>query len=117
MDQARARELLGAERARVEGLLAQTQAAGQEDRDAANDPGDMADPAQRLTAEEGDDAVTLQFRDRLAALARAERRLEEGRFGTSVRSGVPIPEARLEADPAAELTAEEAESADNPLGP
>jgi DnaK suppressor protein len=44
----------------------------------------------------------------LAALERAERRIEEGTFGTSVRSGLPIPDARLEADPAAELTVEEA---------
>ena len=45
----------------------------------------------------------------LAALDRAERRLEDGTFGLSVRSGVPIPDDRLEADPAAELTVDEAQ--------
>ena len=37
------------------------------------------------------------------------QRLEEGTYGRSVRSGAPIPDERLEADPAAELTVEEAQ--------
>ena len=82
--------------------------AGQDDRAAANEPGDLADPAERLTAEEADDAVATSLRTRLAALDRAERRIADGTFGLSVRSGLPIPDARLEADPAAELTVEEA---------
>jgi DnaK suppressor protein len=93
----------------VEGLLGETTAAGQEDRSTANEPGDLADPAERLTAEEADDAVAEGLRAHLAALDRAERRIEEGTFGLSIRSGLPIPDARLEADPAAELTVEEAE--------
>ena len=108
MNEDRARALLRAERARVEGLLNETDTAGQEDRAAANEPGDLADPAQRLTAEQGDDAVSAGLRERLAGLARAEHRIEEGTYGFSVRSGLPIPDARLEADPAAELTVEEA---------
>ena len=47
------------------------------------------------------------LRDRLAALERAERRIDNGTFGYSIRSGLPIPDDRLEADPAAELTVEE----------
>lgn len=108
MDEARARTLLAAERARVQGLLGETAGAGQEDRAAANEPGDLSDPAERLTAEEVDDAVAAGLRDRLAALDRAERRLQDGTFGRSIRSGLPIPDDRLEADPAAELTVEEA---------
>jgi DnaK suppressor protein len=108
MQEERARTLLAAERGRVEQLLRDTTGAGQDDRAAANEPGDMTDPAERLTAEEGDDAVAAALRDRLAALDRAQRRLEDGTFGRSVRSGVPIPDDRLEADPAAELTVEEA---------
>jgi DnaK suppressor protein len=104
-----AKELLSAERRRVEALLRETVAAGQEDRTTANEPGDMTDPAERLTAEEGDDAVAAGLRQRLEALDRAERRLEEGTFGLSVRSGVPIGDDRLEADPAAELTVEESQ--------
>jgi len=99
MDDDRARTLLQAERARVERLLGDTVGAGGEDRD---------EPAQRLTAEEGDDAVTAGLRERLAALDRAEQRLVDGTFGRSVRSGASIPDERLEADPAAELTVEEA---------
>jgi hypothetical protein len=39
---------------------------------------------------------------------RAEARLAAGRYGRSVRSGQAIPDERLEADPLAELTAEDA---------
>jgi DnaK suppressor protein len=109
MNENRARELLEAERRRVQALLDETSTAAQDDRAAANEPGDLSDPAERLTAEEGDDAVAEGLQDRLAAIVRAERRLEEGTFGKSVRSGEPIPDARLEADPAAELTVEEAQ--------
>jgi DnaK suppressor protein len=45
---------------------------------------------------------------RLESIARAEKRLEEGSYGLSVRSGEPIPDARLEVEPWAELTVEEA---------
>jgi DnaK suppressor protein len=106
MNDERARELLKNERTRVDALLAQTSRDGRDDRSEANEPGDMADPAQRLTAEEGDDAVEGALRDRLSAIGRAEQRIEDGTFGVSIRSGTPIPDARL---PAAELTVEEAE--------
>jgi DnaK suppressor protein len=108
VDEERARGLLAAERGRVETLLAQTTTAGSEDRDTANQGGDLSDPAERLTAEEGDDAVAQGLRRRLEAIERAEGRLAEGTYGTSIRSGQPIPDDRLEADPAAELTVEEA---------
>jgi DnaK suppressor protein len=36
--------------------------------------------------------------------------LTAGTYGRSTVSGVPIPDERLEADPAAELTVEEAQS-------
>jgi DnaK suppressor protein len=109
MDDERARALLRAERSRVEGLIGDTAGAGQDDRAAANEPGDLTDPAERLTAEEVDDAVVEGLRARLAAIDRAERRLQDGTFGRSIRSGVPISDARLEADPAAELTVDEAQ--------
>jgi DnaK suppressor protein len=108
MDDERARALLTAERIRVEGLLAGTTRAGLDDRDEANAGGDMADPAQRLTAEQGDDAVEEGLQARLRAIDAAERRLAAGNYGRSIRSGLPIPDDRLEADPAAELTVEEA---------
>lgn len=110
MDQAHARELLTSERMRVMRLLKETDEAGHEDRTEANETGALADPAERLTAEEGDDAVAAGLRERLSALERAERRLVDGTYGYSIRSGLPIPDDRLEADPAAELTVEESQS-------
>jgi DnaK suppressor protein len=107
MDDDRARALLRAERLRVETLLDETVAAGEDDRSAADEPGDLTDPAEPLTDQEADDAVVAGLRDRLAALERAERRIDAGTFGRSVRSGLVIPDDRLEADPAAELTVEE----------
>jgi DnaK suppressor protein len=38
-------------------------------------------------------------RARLQALERAEARLAAGTYGRSVRSGQPIPDERLQADP------------------
>ena len=111
MDDQRARALLGAERVRVESLLNDLASEAGADRSAADEPGDMGDSAEPLTAEGLDDAVAAGLRDRLAALERAERRVGDGTFGRSIRSGRPIPDDRLEADPAAELTIDEAEEA------
>lgn len=115
MDEGKARQLLADERARVEGSLRDLGAARQGDEDAVEDTaGDIADPAQPLTDEEGTDAVSEQLRDRLAAIERAEARLAGGTYGRSVRSGAVIPDERLEADPAAELTVEEEAEASAP---
>jgi len=108
MDADRARARVLAERAEVQSLLRGTEAAGQQDREAENETGDIADRGQPLAAQGMDDAVAETLRDRLAALDRAVRRLDDGTFGLSIRSGLPIPDERLEADPAAEVTVEEA---------
>jgi DnaK suppressor protein len=108
MDDTRAQLLLEQERARVEALLKESSAASQADRAGANEPGDMSDPAESLTSEGEDDAVTEELKLRLEALERAEQRLRSGTFGRSTRSGAPIPDDRLEADPAVELTIDEA---------
>jgi DnaK suppressor protein len=113
MDLDRARALLAEERTRVEALIADARAAGDADRAADDDPGDFADNAQPLTSSLVDDAIADGLRDRLAAIDRAERRLEDGTYGLSVRSGEPIPDERLEADPAAELTVEEQRREEN----
>jgi RNA polymerase-binding transcription factor len=109
MDEARARAQLSEERGRVEELLREAAATAADDRAARNEPGDIADRAEPLTTQQTEEAVAEGLRARLAALDRAERRIEQGTYGYSVRSGVPIPDARLEADPAAELTVEEAQ--------
>ena len=110
MDQDRARSLLIVERDEVQGLLKDAETAGQEDRQAEIDSeaGDTSDAAQPLTAEGMDDAIAEGLRSRLDAIERALHRLDAGTYGRSVRSGQPIPDERLEADPAAELTIEEA---------
>ena len=107
MDQARARALLAAERARLQQLL---QAAAGEPQPA--ELGDEVDDADRRNAEQTGRAVDQLLRARWAALERAEARLAAGRYGQSVRSGQPIPDERLEADPLAELTVQEAAAAE-----
>ena len=108
MEDAKAKNLLSAERSRVEGLLKDLGAEGTADRDAADAPGDMYDSAEPLTTEGTDESIRTELEERLAAIGRAEQRLAAGTYGVSVRSGQPIPDERLEADPAAELTVEEA---------
>jgi DnaK suppressor protein len=108
MDEDQARARLRAERAEVEGLLTDAESAGQQDRAAEDETGDIADAAQPLTAQGMDDAIAASLRDRLAALDRALQRLDEGSYGRSILSGQAIPDERLDADPAAELTVEEA---------
>jgi DnaK suppressor protein len=111
MDENRARTLLQDERSEVLSLLHDTEAETQVDRETEDEEGvDVLDVAQSLTAEGTDDAIAASLRDRLAAIDRALQRLDEGKYGRSVRSGVPIPDERLEADPAAELTVEEAKA-------
>ncbi len=108
MDDTRAAELLETERKEVVALLNEISVAGENDREGANEQGDMADSEESLTGEEQESAVAEGLRLRLAAIERAQQRLRDGTYGRSVRSGDPISQERLEADPAAELTADEA---------
>jgi len=105
MELERARSLLDAERAQVQRLLAHLGEARTDDHDAERD---ATYPAQPLAQQGVDDAVAAGLRNRLAALDRAIQRVEDGSYGRSIRSGAPIPDERLEADPAAELTVQEA---------
>jgi DnaK suppressor protein len=108
VDDARAQQLLDTERQRVQTLLDETAAAERQDRLAEAEPGDLDDPAQPLASQGVDDAVAESLRDRLTRLDRAAERLAAGTYGVSVQSGEVIPDERLEADPAAELTVAEA---------
>ncbi|MGA2970204.1 MAG: hypothetical protein ABSE75_10400 [Acidimicrobiales bacterium] len=103
-----ARERLREERLRIDSLLDQTTSDGLDDRASASEQGDMTDPAEALIAEQEEDAISEGLRERLGAIGRAEQRLTDGTYGRSIRSGQPIPDDRLEADPAAELTVDEA---------
>ncbi|MGH9097792.1 MAG: TraR/DksA family transcriptional regulator [Acidimicrobiales bacterium] len=108
MENEKARARVEAEKTRVQQLLDETADDAESDRETANEEFPYDEPAETLTSQQGDDAVAEGLRDRLAALERAEQRLKAGTYGLSVRSGDKIPDERLEADPAAELTADEA---------
>lgn len=110
MDPTRAHELIERERERVKELLTYSAAVRADDLEAAADATtSLFDSASPLAQELLDDAVAEQLSARLAALDRASERLRAGTYGVSLRSGRPIPDERLEADPAAELLVDEAE--------
>jgi DnaK suppressor protein len=104
MDPDRARELLTAERDRIERALSRR--AHQNTGEPADeyDPGNLASD---LYQDEFDEGLKGDLRDELAAVERAEQRLGAGTYGLSTESGQPIPDERLEAVPTAELTVEE----------
>jgi DnaK suppressor protein len=104
MDPDRARELLQAERARIESALARVHP---EDDGEPADEYDPANLASDLYQDELDETFADDLRDQLAAVERAEARLAAGTYGISIESGQPIADARLEARPTAELTADE----------
>jgi DnaK suppressor protein len=106
MDEARAKELLAAERERVEAELALLRGEGREEGDAHVPAGDFDN--EGLYEDELAAGREQDLRRRLDAVERAEERLAAGTYGLSVRSGEPIPDGRLEAEPTAELTVEEA---------
>jgi DnaK suppressor protein len=108
MDENQARESLLAERENLRRLLRGTEAAADADLHSLDGPGDAIDCGQELAAETDDNAIMGNLRARLDAIDRALARVEAGTYGKSVLSGKPIPAERLEADPAAELTIEEA---------
>lgn len=98
MDNDRAKELLDAERARLQQLLAEVDGAGQSFRASEEASAAFDDAAESLTDEGAEDAIAVGLRDRLAAVDRAEQRLRAGTFGRSTRTGMPIPDERLEAN-------------------
>jgi DnaK suppressor protein len=104
MDPDRTRELLAAERRRIERELAGLARDEGEPEDEDIDEGDQATD---LYQDELDESRETDLREQLAAVERAEDRLVAGTYGLSVESGEPIPDERLEARPTAELTVEE----------
>ena len=105
MDESRARELLEAERQRIERALADLEhPAGDELSHVDQHP---ADEGSELFEQERDSGIAAGLRRELAAVERAEQRLADGTYGLSVISGQPIPDARLEVHPTAERTVEE----------
>ena len=109
MDENQARERLLGERTEVLEMLRESEAEVEADRAAAAENGELEDPVPAVSAEGMAIASANRFRDRVAAIDRALQRLDNGTYGRSVRSSEPIPSDRLDADPAAELTIEEAQ--------
>ena len=104
MEPERARELLAAERKRIERAL------GRRRHEDDSEPADEFDPANLATdlyQDEFDEGLGDDLREQLAAVERAEARLAAGTYGLSIESGDPIPDERLEILPAAERTADE----------
>ncbi|MDE3026039.1 MAG: hypothetical protein KGI93_10770 [Acidobacteriota bacterium] len=108
MDPERAKELLAAERTRIERGLAGYR---HEDDAEESDDEDPANLGTDLYIDELEDGLSDDLRGQLAALERAEARLAAGTYGLSVESGTPIPDERLEIFPTAERTVEEEEAA------
>src|SRR4051812_2968291 len=104
MDDDRARELLAAERTRIERALATLRPMDDGEIQSDNHPGDAA---EELYQDELAQGRAEDLREQLKAVERAEARLAEGTYGVSVESGEPIPDERLEAVPTAERTVAE----------
>jgi RNA polymerase-binding transcription factor len=104
MDPDRARDLLAAERRRIERELAEL---GRDDGAPQDEDVDEGDQATDLYQDELDESREEDLREQLAAVERAEDRLVAGTYGLSVESGEPIPDERLEAFPTAERTTAE----------
>src|SRR5919197_5978769 len=98
MEADRARELLKAERERIERALSRlTRRDDGEPRD-EEVPDDLA---ADLYQDELDEGLEEDLREQLAAVERAEQRVVDGTYGLSIESGEPIPDERLEALPTA----------------
>jgi DnaK suppressor protein len=112
VDEAHAKELLAGERQQIEAELAALSREGPEEGDERLEPGDMN--SEGLYQDELDAGRAQDLNTRLASVERAEERLAAGTYGLSTLSGEPIPDERLEAQPAAELTVSEEERRPRP---
>ena len=104
MDPERARELLAAERKRIERALP---GLGHQDTGEEDVRGRSVQFPPTSTRTSSTKGLADGLRADLAAVERAEARLAAGTYGISVESGEPIPDERLEAIPTAERTVEE----------
>jgi DnaK suppressor protein len=105
MDPDRARVLLADERARIEDELSVLQRGGSLESDDRLEPGDR--DSEDLYLDEFNQGRLEDLKRELAAVERAQARLENGTYGLSIESGQSIPDGRLEAVPTAERTLEE----------
>ena len=129
MDHDEARTRLLAERTEVADLLAGTESSARADRETEDEDAQVydSDAAPDLVAEGMDDAIADSLRERLAALDRALKRLDDGTYGRSVRSGAgdsrrapggrPGGRAHRRGGPGGHLTAARPPSAPPPPAP
>lgn len=109
VDETHARDLLRRERQRIESSLADLEQVRESELSEIDTAVNLVDDGEVIEEGQIDQALAEQLRAELAAVERAEKRLEDGTYGFSVESGEPIPAERLEAIPWAERTAEEQE--------
>jgi DnaK suppressor protein len=105
VDAEKARELLRRERERIERALAEQGGAGNGELTTVDQH--LGDQGSELYADEFEAGLRERLLKELAAVERAEARVDEGTYGLSVESGAAIPDERLEAVPTAARTAEE----------
>ena len=105
MDAERARELLLRERERIERALAEQ--GGGPNNELSTVDQHLGDQGSELYEDEFEAGLRARLLSELAAVERAEARVDAGTYGLSVESGEPIPDERLEAYPLAERTIEE----------
>lgn len=74
---------------------------------AGDEPQDQVDDGDRLEQQANDEAVLLHVNDRVMAIDRALRKIEERTYGLSDGNGEPIGRTHLEAVPEAIYTTEE----------
>jgi DnaK suppressor protein len=96
------RELLGA----GQGTIAAERRVQQERGSEAQE---FEDDAQRMEQDVANQALRDVNDQRISDIERALQKIDEGTYGLSDESGVPIPKARLDAMPEALLTVEEQE--------
>jgi DnaK suppressor protein len=110
MEPDRARELLARERRRIEEAL--TRLEPEPNQELTHLDQHPADEGTEVFEAERDEGLADRLREELAAIERAERRVDEGTYGISVDSGQPISDERLQLVPWAERTAAEQERFD-----
>ncbi|HVM39406.1 MAG TPA: TraR/DksA C4-type zinc finger protein [Acidimicrobiia bacterium] len=109
MDETRARELLAAERERVERVMSDVKAEDDPSRESEGDQVSELSSADQHPADLGtetferekDLSILESLENELAQIEAALRRVDEGTYGTCEACGQAIAPERLEAQPAA----------------
>jgi len=107
METDRARELLRAERGRLQAMLRNTERDAGEDVDTVGPEGsgdEPSDAARDVLAMEETNSFHEHAQAELGEVEHALAKLEDGRYGLDERSGEPIPDERLEVRPQTRFT-------------